>query len=55
MLLDATCFVELKNPAEAVKVLASLETAHPQWPRRSEGMLLAVRAKREAGDKAGAL
>jgi|GEM_PF-780868 len=55
MLLDATCFVELKNPAEAVKVLASLEAAHPQWPRRSEGMLLAVRAKREAGDKAGAL
>ena len=55
MLLDATALVELGKPADAVKLLESLDAAHPRWPRRPEALLLAVRAKREAGDKAGGL
>jgi TolA-binding protein len=55
MLLDATALVELKKPADAAKLLAALDAAHPQWPRRDEALLLAVRAKREAGDRSGAL
>jgi TolA-binding protein len=55
MLLDATALVELKKPAEAAKILATLDAAHQQWPRRGEAMLLAVRARREAGDRAGAI
>jgi TolA-binding protein len=54
-LLDATALVELKKPAEAVKVLISLDRSHPKWPRRDEVLLLLVRAQRETGDKAGAL
>ena len=54
-LLDATALVELKKPAEAVKVLITLDRGHPKWPRRDEALLLLVRAQRETGDKAGAL
>ena len=54
-LLDATALVELKKPAEAVKVLITLDSGHPKWPRRDEALLLLVRAQRETGDKAGAL
>ena len=54
-LLDATALVELKKPAEAAKVLTSLDRDHPKWPRRDESLLLLVRAQREAGDKPGAL
>lgn len=55
MLLDATALVELKKLKEASVVLTALDSAHPQWPRRNEALLLAVRAKREMGDKPGAL
>ncbi len=54
-LLDATALVELKKPAEAVKVLITLDRGHPRWSRRDEALLLLVRAQRETGDKAGAL
>ena len=54
-LLDATALVELKKPAEAVKVLITLDRGHPKWPRRDEALLLLVRTQRETGDKAGAL
>lgn len=54
-LLDATALVELKKPAEAVKVLISLDRGHPRWSRRDEALLLLVRAQRETGDKAGSL
>ncbi|MCX7431858.1 MAG: tetratricopeptide repeat protein, partial [Planctomycetia bacterium] len=54
-LLDATALVELKKPAEAAKVLITLDRGHPKWPRRDEALLLLVRAQRETGDKAGAL
>jgi TolA-binding protein len=53
--LDATALVELKQPAEAVKVLVTLDRNQPKWPRRDESLLLLVRAQRETGDKAGAL
>ena len=54
-LLDATALVELEKPADAARVLASLEKSHPQWPRRDEALLLLVRAQREAGDTAASL
>jgi TolA-binding protein len=54
-LLDATALVELKKPAEAAKVLITLDRGHPKWPRRDEALLLLVRAQRETGDKAGAI
>jgi TolA-binding protein len=54
-LLDATALVELKKPAEAAKVLTSLDRSHPKWPRREDALLLLVRAQREVGDKPGAL
>lgn len=53
--LDATALVELKRPADAAKLLADLEKASPQWGRRDEALLLAVRALREAGDASAAL
>lgn len=55
LLLDATALVELEKPADAVKLLATLEQRHPAWPRRNEALLLGVRARRESGDQAGAL
>ncbi len=54
-LLDATSLVELQKPAEAAKVLITLDRSHPKWPRRDEALLLLVRSQRETGDKAGAL
>lgn len=54
-LLDATALVELKRPADAAKLLAELEKASPQWPRRDEALVLAMRALREAGDTPAAL
>ena len=54
-LLDASALVELEQPAEAAKLLAAIEKARPQWSRRSEALLLAVRALREAGDRNAAL
>ncbi len=55
MLLDATALVELEKAAEASRLLAALEKAHPGWPRRDEALLLNVRALKEAGDATGAL
>ena len=54
MLLDATALVELKKPADAAQVLASLTATHAKWPRRNEAMLLSVRAHKEMGDVVGA-
>ncbi len=53
--LAATALVELKRPADAARLLADLDKATPQWSRREEALLLAVRALREAGDSAAAL
>lgn len=55
LLLDATALVELDKPAEALKPLAAIERQHATWARRNEALLLGVRARRETGDKAGAL
>lgn len=55
LLLDATALVELDKPADALKPLAALERDHRGWSRREEALLLGVRARREAGDKAAAL
>ena len=55
VLLDASALVELKQPAEAAKLLAALDREQPKWPRRDEVLLLQVRALREAGDRAAAL
>ncbi len=55
MLLDATTLVELDEPAEAARILAALDKAHPKWSRRDEALLLAVRALTEAGDAKAAL
>lgn len=54
LLLDASALVELKQPAEAVKLLAEIDKRLPKWGRRDEALLLQVRALREAGDKAAA-
>ena len=54
LLLDGSALLELKEPQEAVKVLEKLAKAHPAWPRRDEALALLSRAKRDAGDKAGA-
>jgi TolA-binding protein len=55
LLLDASTLVELKQPADAARLLAEIDTSLPSWSRRDEALLLRVRALREAGDKAGAL
>lgn len=55
LLLDATALVELKQPAAALPLLATVERQHTPWPRRDEALLLAVRAHREAGDQNAAL
>ncbi len=55
LLLDATALVELSRAKEAVVLLDRLGREHPAWPRHAEGQLLAVRARREAGDAAGAV
>jgi TolA-binding protein len=55
LLLDASALVELKQPAEAAKLLAEIAKSSPQWSRRDEALLLQVRALREAGDKVAAL
>lgn len=55
LFLDATALVELKQAAPAAKLLATIDTAHPKWPRRDESLLLATRALRETGDKPAAL
>ena len=55
LLLDATTLVELSRAKEAVVLLDRLGREHPTWPRQAEGQLLAVRARREAGDAAGAV
>jgi TolA-binding protein len=54
-LLDASALLELKQPAEAAKLLAAIEKAQPAWSRREESLLLGVRALREAGQKSEAL
>jgi TolA-binding protein len=53
--LDATALVELKKPADAVPLLTAVDRDHGKWPRREDALLLLVRARREAGDTAGAL
>ena len=55
LLLDASTLVELKQPAEAAKLLAVIDREQPKWARRDEALLLQVRALREADDKAAAL
>ncbi len=55
LLLDATALVELARAREAVVLLERIARDHPAWPRLVEGQLLAVRARREAGDAAGAV
>ena len=55
LLLDATALVELSRAKEAVVLLDRLGREHPAWPRHAEGQLLAVRARREVGDAAGAV
>ena len=55
LLLDATALVELERAREAVLLLERIARDHPAWPRQAEGQLLAVRARREAGDAAGAV
>lgn len=55
LLLDATALVELSRAQEAVGLLDRLGREHPDWPRHAEGQLLAVRARREVGDAAGAV
>ncbi len=55
LLLDASALVELKQPGEAVKLLAVIDREQPKWARRDEALLLQVRALREADDKAAAL
>ena len=55
LLLDATALVELARAKEAVVLLDRLGREHPTWPRQAEGQLLAMRARREAGDAAGAV
>jgi TolA-binding protein len=53
--LAATALVELKRPADAATLLADLEKSSPQWSRREEALLLAVRALRDGGDASAAL
>lgn len=53
--LDATALVELKNPAEATRLLTAIDRDHGEWPRRDDALLLLVRARRDAGDTQGAL
>ena len=55
LLLDATALVELARAREAVVLLERIAQDHPAWPRLVEGQLLALRARREAGDAAGAV
>jgi TolA-binding protein len=55
MLLDATALLELGQARPAADLLATLDTAHPQWSRRGEARLLRVRAVTAAGDAAEAL
>jgi TolA-binding protein len=55
LFLDATALVELQQSSAAILHLGQLESQHADWPRRDEAWLLAVRARREAGDAKGAL
>jgi TolA-binding protein len=55
LLLDATALVELSRAKESVALLSRIDAEYPAWPRRPEAMLLAIRARREAGDTAGAV
>lgn len=55
LFLDATALVELRKPAPALALLTTLERNHRTWARREEALLLGIRARRESGDKTGAL
>ena len=54
LLLDATALLELGRPEDALPLLERLERDHRDWPRRPEARLVSIRAKRDAGDVAGA-
>jgi len=55
LLLDGSALVELREPKEAVRVLERIEKTQPGWSRRDEALGLLARARRDAGDKAGAV
>jgi TolA-binding protein len=55
LLIEATALVELGQPREALAVLATLERTLPRWSRSAERDLLAIRARQDGGDPAGAL
>lgn len=55
LFLDATALVELKQSTAAIPLLLQLDQQHADWPRRDEAMLLGVRARRESGDRKGAM
>ncbi|MFM7075525.1 MAG: hypothetical protein ACKO3G_05580, partial [Planctomycetaceae bacterium] len=54
LLLDATALLELGRPADALTLLERCGRDHGDAPRRHEARLAEVRARREAGDVAGA-
>lgn len=54
LLLDARALAELRRAEDALPLLARLERDHRDWPRRPEARLLAIRARRDAGDVPGA-
>ncbi len=55
LFLDATALVELARPQEALLLLDRIDRDHATSSRHPEALLLAVRARRGAGDVAGAL
>lgn len=54
LLLDATALVELGRSAESLPLLERFTRDHADDPRRHDGVLLAIRARKETGDGARA-